>query len=83
MTRGELNYIELYEEKLKSKLAPDEINFIAKSKKKASMRRAMIGLGMVAVGLIISLAVFSIWQWIDSEKKKNQNSRSQSSGNLC
>jgi WD40 repeat protein len=69
LTKEELNYIEPYEKKLKSKLDSKELNFIAKSRKKASKRRTIIGLGMVVLGLIISLAVFAFWQWREAAGK--------------
>jgi WD40 repeat protein len=70
LTKEELNYIEPYEEKLKSKLDSKEINFIAKSRKKASKRRRVIVFGTAAIIIILLLlATFAAWQWKISEAR--------------
>jgi WD40 repeat protein len=70
LTKKELSYIELYVEKLKSKLNAEEINFIAKSREKASKRRTIIALGLVAVSLNLLLTAVAIWGWKTATKQK-------------
>jgi WD40 repeat protein len=69
LSKGELNYIEPYEKKLKSKLDTDEIKFIKKSRQKVSKRRKLIAYTTAAIILILLLfALFSIWQWKIAER---------------
>jgi len=74
LTKGELNYIEPYEEKLKSKLDDGEIKFIVKSKKKVSKRRRVFAVSIAATIFILLLfAFFAFWQWKIAEKNYNRS----------
>lgn len=63
LTKGELNYIEIYEERLKPKLSPKELLFIRKSKNKVSRRRTLLSLAAAATALIMLFAWVSYIQW--------------------
>ncbi|MCP5105799.1 MAG: WD40 repeat domain-containing protein, partial [bacterium] len=75
LAKGELNYIEPYEKKLKSRLAVEEIDFLKKSKKHASKRRRNIIFG--TAGIIVTLlflVVFAGLQWkVAEERTKEAN----------
>lgn len=68
LTKGDLGYIEHYEDKLKSKLNAEEISFIVKSKKKVSRRKTIITAWAAAFSLIILVASFAFLQWNRAEK---------------
>ncbi|MCK4761293.1 MAG: WD40 repeat domain-containing protein [Candidatus Aminicenantes bacterium] len=65
LTEKELNYIEAYVEKLKSKLGPDEIDFITESRKKITKRKRFIVFTVSAIIIILLLVTtiaVSLWR---------------------
>ncbi len=71
LAKGELNYIEPYEKKLKAKLEAEEIDFIEKSRKHASKRRRNVIIGTAGTIVILLLfTVFAAWQWKEAEVQK-------------
>ncbi len=74
LAKEELNYIEPYEKKLKSKLDAEEKNFIAKSRKKVSKRRNLFVFVTANILIILIFAAFSVWKWqVAKEKTKEAN----------
>lgn len=73
LAKGELNYIEPYETKLKSRLEAEEVGFIEKSRKHVARRRRNIIIGTSSVIILLLLfAAFAGWQWKLAEKKTRE-----------
>jgi len=72
LAKRELNFIEPYEEELK--LDKEEINFIAKSRKKISSRRKQFFFITASIIIILIFASFAILKWqVAEEKTKEAN----------